>query len=172
MEQKKDDRHIITNYLTFRMCQEIYAANVANVVNIQELTTITEVPKSPDYFLGIINLRGKVLPVIDGRKKLNLCVSENTVNTCILVMEVSGRDTKTNIGMLVDEVDEVIEIEQEQIQPQPLVGKNQKEDVVLGLYKPQSTDKFTIVLNVNKLLSSGELANIQSNSPSVSIVNE
>lgn len=144
------------SYLTFKINEETYAINVANVKNIQELTRITEVPKSPDYFKGVIDLRGTVLPVLDPRIKLNLNVTENTINTCILVMEVGAENRTIQMGMLVDEVDEVIEITPNQIQPPPSKGNIQIVEILKGLYKQDDSEKFTMILDANKIFDVNE----------------
>ncbi len=145
------------SYLTFRIRNELFAASVLNVVNIQELNRITKVPNSPEYFMGVMNLRGKVLPVVDTKKKLHFGVSDSTENTCILVMELTNQTSRPQIGMLVDGVDEVIEINSQQVQAPSFLGKNLRTEVVHGLFKPEGSDAFIIILNVNKLLTSNEL---------------
>jgi purine-binding chemotaxis protein CheW len=145
------------SYLTFRIRNELFAASVLNVVNIQELNRITKVPNSPEYFMGVMNLRGMVLPVVDTKKKLNFGVSDSTENTCILVMELTNQTSRPQIGMLVDGVDEVIEINRQQVQAPSFLGKNLRTEVVHGLFKPEGSNAFIIILNVNKLLTSNEL---------------
>lgn len=149
------------SYLTFKMSGEKYAANVANVQNILELPKITKVPKTPDYFLGVIDLRGVVLPLIDIRIKLGLQKMEKTINTCILVMETDIENKSIQLGMLVDEVDEVIEIEQNQIQSPPSIGNKLRTEILQGLYKTTDNTNFTMILNLNKIFEMEELDDIR-----------
>ena len=101
---------VLHSILSFKVGKELFAAEVDKVLSILDLVKITRVPHSPDYMLGIINLRGSVLPVIDSRIRFGINTLEDTRNTCIIVMEVLiGHDT-IKIGVLVDEVNEVIYI--------------------------------------------------------------
>ena len=105
----------INSYLTFKLGEEEFAAHVGKVLNILEMTKITEVPKSPDYMKGVINLRGSVLPVIDTRIKFGMTPTEYTPNTCIVVMDIDMDGDSIHVGALVDSVQAVLEIEDTQI---------------------------------------------------------
>ena len=94
-------------YLTFQLDEEVFALDVSHVREILEFTTVTKVPKTPDFMRGVINLRGSVVPVLDMRLKFGLAAMEKTVNTCIIVVEVSGEGETTVIGALVDSVQEI-----------------------------------------------------------------
>ena len=113
-------------------------------------------PKTPDYMRGVINLRGSVVPVLDMRLKFGLTQTEKTVNTCIIVAEVSFEDERTIIGALVDSVEEVFELEPEQIEPAPKIGTQLKTEFIKGMGKRD--DHFIIILNIDKVFSSDELA--------------
>ncbi len=171
MEAKKNKKEESSSYLTFRMNSETYAIDVTNVQIILELSRITKIPKTPDYFLGIIDLRGAVLPVIDLRVKLGMKTFDNTINTCILVLEI-GIDKKTiNLGVLVDAVEEVIEITHDQVQVPPEIGNSFSSEFLEGLYKP--VDKsFIMILNVNKIFSINELIDISDLSEEMSVSNQ
>ncbi len=106
-------------YLTFKLAQEVFAVDVEKVREILELTTITKVPKTPEYMRGVINLRGSVVPVMDLRLKFGMPASERTVDTCIVVVEVLHENDVMVIGALADSVQEVFELEPEQIEPPP-----------------------------------------------------
>lgn len=142
-------------YLTFQLGAEVFAMDVSNVREILEFTTVTKVPKTPDYMRGAINLRGSVVPVFDMRLKFGLSASEKTVHTCIVVVEVAVEGETTVIGALVDSVQEVFELEPEQIEPPPKIGTQLKTDFIKGMGKRD--DGFIIVLDVNKVFSSEEL---------------
>jgi purine-binding chemotaxis protein CheW len=142
-------------YLTFQLGTEVFAMDVSNVREILEFTTVTKVPRTPDYMRGAINLRGSVVPVVDMRLKFGLPVSEKTVHTCIIVVEVAFEGDTTVIGALVDSVQEVFELEPEQIEPPPKIGTQLRTGFVKGMGKRD--DGFIIVLDVDKVFSSDEL---------------
>ena len=144
-----------TSYLSFKLGEEVFAASTDYVMNILEMVTITDVPQTPGYMKGIINLRGDVLPVIDMRIKFGLTPTEFTKNTCILVMEVKLDDEDVKIGALVDTVEEVINIDESEIRPSPTFNEKKGEDVIQGMVEAE--DKFMIILDVNKVFSREEI---------------
>ena len=143
------------SYLSFRLGEETFAANVSKVLNILEMTKITKVPKAPAHMKGVINLRGTVLPVIDTRVKLGLSATDVTVNTCILVLEVIVEGDILQVGALVDAVSEVLEIESEEILPPPSIGNRFKSDFIYGVYK-LNDENFIMIFDLNKLFSANE----------------
>jgi purine-binding chemotaxis protein CheW len=118
------------SYLTFKIGGEVFAANVTKVLSILELEPITKVPLSPDYLLGVINLRGSILPIIDGKIKFGMQIQENVKNPFIVVMEVNIDGETIQIGVLVDSVSEVIEVEEQNILPPPSIGSKYKADFI------------------------------------------
>jgi purine-binding chemotaxis protein CheW len=143
-------------YLTFQLGEEVFAIGVSNVREILEFTTVTKVPKTPEFMRGVINLRGSVVPVLDMRLKFGLTRTEKTVDTCIIVVEVSFEDENTIIGALVDSVQEVFDLEADQIEPAPKIGTQLKTEFIKGMGKRD--DQFIIILDINKVFSSEELA--------------
>ena len=121
-----------SQYLTFMLVDEIFALDVANVREILEYSSVTKVPRTPDFLLGIINVRGSVVPVVDMRIKLGLPASEPTVDTCIIVTEVSLEEETAIVGALVDAVQEVFELEAEMIEHPPRIGARWKTDFFQG----------------------------------------
>lgn len=107
----KEELSSLSSYLSFKLGDEVFAANVSKVLDILEMTNITKVPKAPPYLKGVINLRGTVLPLIDTRIKFGLSPTEFTPNTCILVLDIKIENEGLQIGSLVDSVQEVMEIE-------------------------------------------------------------
>ena len=156
--------------LSFRVGTEIFAAEVEKVLHILELPRITHVPACPDYMLGVINLRGSVLPVIDSRYRFGLAAAEDTRNTCIVVMEVllEGEDIK--IGLKVDAVLEVIEMNTGHMQAPPSIGQRFKTEFIKGIV--QHGNDFVMVLNLDKLFSSDELLVVKDASSDNTIENE
>ena len=108
-----------TQYLTFKLGDEIFALDVAKVREILDFTTITRVPKTPKFMRGVINLRGSVVPVVDMRLKFDMSMTQKTVNTCIVVVEIALDNETTVLGALVDSVQEVFELEPDQIEAAP-----------------------------------------------------
>ena len=100
-------------YLTFMLDRETFAIPVANVREVLDLAAVTRVPRTPDFMRGVINLRGGVVPVVDMRKKFNLPDAEDTVDTCIIVVEVNVDGDAMVIGALADSVQEVFELADE-----------------------------------------------------------
>jgi purine-binding chemotaxis protein CheW len=146
-------------YLTFQLEEEVFGVDVSHVREILEFSTVTKVPKTPDYMRGVINLRGSVVPVLDMRLKFGMTMTEKTVNTCIIVVEVSFEGETTIIGALVDSVDEVFELEPDQIEPAPHIGMQLKTEFIKGMGKRD--EKFIIILDIDKVFSSEELAAAQ-----------
>ncbi|MBX3006778.1 MAG: purine-binding chemotaxis protein CheW [Melioribacteraceae bacterium] len=142
-------------YLTFKLSDEVFGVDVAQVREILDYVKITKVPQTPDFMCGVINLRGSVVPVVDMNMKFGMVKTERTVNTCIVVVEVLLNDEKTILGALVDSVQEVFEIEPENIEPAPKIGTKLKTEFIKGMGKRD--DKFIIILNIDKVFTSEEL---------------
>jgi purine-binding chemotaxis protein CheW len=157
LQMKNMEKTNLSSYLTFNLGEELYASNVKNVINIVELSKITKVPRAPEYMLGIINLRGMVLPVIDTRKKFGLQEKEFSVNTCILVLEVVVNNANILVGALVDGVKEVIEIEDEEIKDPPTIGFSVNNYFITGVFKKKDEDSFIMILNMDSVFSTDEI---------------
>jgi len=143
-------------YLTFQLDDEVFAIDVANVREILEFNSVTRVPKSPEYMRGVINLRGSVVPVFDMRLKFGMTGTERTINTCIVVVEVSYEGEDIIIGALVDSVQEVFELEADQIEPAPKIGTHLRTEFIRGMGKRDET--FIIILDIDKVFSVEERA--------------
>jgi purine-binding chemotaxis protein CheW len=146
----------INSYLTFKLGDEVFAANVAKVLNILEMTKITKVPRAPEYMKGVINLRGSVLPLIDTRIKFDMGETVYTPNTCILVLDINLDGESIHVGSLVDSVQEVLEVDEAHIQPPPSIGSKYKSEFIEGMAKVD--DEFVMILNMDLIFSSDELA--------------
>ncbi|MBF0480569.1 MAG: chemotaxis protein CheW [Desulfovibrionaceae bacterium] len=153
-----DEKSLIDNhqYLTFSLGSEGFALNIATVREVLELTAITKVPRVPPFMRGVINLRGHAVPVVDMRKKFGLRAAEDTVNTCIIIVEVDFESGKQVLGALVDAVREVLELRGEDIEPAPRMGAAIKTDYIMGMGK--HGDDFIIILNNNSIFTEDELA--------------
>lgn len=146
-------------YLTFMLAEEVFAFDVAKVREILEFTPITKIPQTPDYMRGVINLRGGVVPVIDLRLNFGMSRTEETINTCIIVVEVSVNREPLVIGVLADSVQEVVEMEPQQIEPPPQIGISLKTEFIKGMGKVDND--FVMILDIDKVFSSDELNDIQ-----------
>ena len=148
-----------TQYLTFTLADEVFAVDVARVREILEMPSITKVPQVPDFMRGVINLRGCVVPVIDLRLKFNMAETAQTVNTCIIVVEVSMDGENIVLGALADSVQEVIEMEPSQIEAAPHIGTHLKTEFIRGMGKHDG--HFVMILDIDKVFSGAELAAVQ-----------
>ena len=146
-------------YLTFQLSDEIFAIDVVNVREILEFTTVTRVPRTPEYMRGVINLRGSVVPVLDMRLKFGMSLTEKTINTCIVVVEVAYEDEDIVIGALVDSVQEVFELESEQIEPAPRIGTHLRTEFIKGMGKKD--ERFIIILDIDRVFSAEEISSLQ-----------
>jgi purine-binding chemotaxis protein CheW len=151
-------------YLTFKLSDEVFAVDVAQVREILDLTPITKVPRSPEFMRGVINLRGSVVPVVDMRLKFGMPKTEYTINTCIVVVEVNIEGEPTILGAMADSVQEVFELMPGQIDPPPRIGTSLRLDFIHGIGKRD--DLFIMVLDIDKVFSVDELGVIMDASAS------
>lgn len=148
-----------TQYLTYKLDEEIFAIDISKVREVLDFTAITKVPQTPDFMRGVINLRGSVVPIVDLRRKFGMTETERTVNTCIIIVEVSVDNERTILGALADSVQEVIDLEPDQIESAPRIGMRLKTDFIKGMGKRDS--QFVIILDIDKVFSAEELAIVQ-----------
>ena len=146
----------VATYLTFMLGDEVFAIDVQNVREVLDFTSITRVPRTPDFMRGVINLRGGVVPVIDMRLKFGMEATDDTVDTCVIVMEISLDGDTTVVGALVDSVKEVFDLDSGQIEPPPRIGTRLKMEFIRGMGK--SGEQFIIILDIDKVFSADELS--------------
>lgn len=142
-------------YMTFKLGDELFAINVSEVREVLEVLQITKVPTAPAYVRGVVNVRGLAIPVVDLRLRFGLSSISDTVNTRIIVMELTIDGESAVIGGLADSVHEVIELEQGNINPPPRMAMCWRTDFILGMGK--RGDEFIIIIDVNAVFSSEEL---------------
>jgi len=142
-------------YLTFVLCEEEYGLEILKVREIMGLLDVTPVPQTPAFVKGVINLRGKVIPVVDLRLKFGMPEVEYTKETCIIVVDVGA----LLMGIIVDTVSEVIEIKEEEIEPAPSFGEKVDVKFILGMGKIKG--KVKILLDIDRVLSSEELSAVE-----------
>ncbi|MBF0444268.1 MAG: purine-binding chemotaxis protein CheW [Magnetococcales bacterium] len=145
-----------TQFLTFLLDGEVFAVDIAKIREVLEFTSVTKVPRTPPFMRGVINLRGSVVPVVDLRAKFHMPIGENTVNTCIIILEIAIEDGITIMGAIADSVQEVIKLEADQIDLPPKLGTRLPSDFLVGVGKQDAN--FIMILNVDKILSAEELS--------------
>jgi purine-binding chemotaxis protein CheW len=145
-----------TQYLTFKLDSEVFALDIAKVREVLDFTTVTRVPRTPDFMRGVINLRGSVVPVVDLRRKFNMSLSETTVNTCIIISEVTVDGDTIVLGALADSVQEVIDLAPENIAPAPRIGTKLRTEFIKGMGK--QNDRFVMLLDIDRIFSADDLA--------------
>ena len=150
----------LSTYLTFSLGDETFGLDVGNVREVLDLTDVTKVPRTPDFMRGVINLRGKVVPVVDMRIKFALPAMDDTVDTCIIVTEVGLEGETVVIGALADSVREVFQISADEIEPPPSIGLTMSTDFIRGIGK--QGDEFVIILDVNRIFTGDELLHFTS----------
>ncbi len=155
---ENDDKKA-NSYLSFRLGEEFFVIHVDRVHKIMEVSRITEVPKTPDYMKGVINLRGTVLPVIDSRVKFGMTPVEQTKGTSILVIDVKIGEDMVKTGLLVDAVKAVEKIDDEDLLPPPSIGDRYKSEFISGMARVN--DKFFIVLDMDAVFSVDEQLDIR-----------
>ena len=146
------------SFLSFKLAEEHFTIPVMKIMEILEVPKITKVPQSPNFLVGVINLRGAVLPVIDTRIKFGMPQIEYTINTCILVLSLEVNDEELVVGALVDSVSEVFELDEGMIKPTPTIATKYRADYIQGMI--QENDQFMMVLNIDKVFSSNDLESI------------
>jgi len=145
-------------YLTFLVDKEKLGINIHEVKEIIELSNITRVPLTPDYIQGVINLRGNVVPVVDLSARLSRAKSNITKRSCIVLVEVTTDGESQNIGMLVDQVNEILEIPNENIQAAPEFGADIRVEFIQAMGRVD--DDFIILLEISRVLSVAELSQL------------
>jgi purine-binding chemotaxis protein CheW len=148
-----------TQYLTFKLDDEIFALDISKVREVLDFTTITKVPRTPEFMRGVINLRGSVVPVVDMRLKFGMSRIEKTVNTCIIIVEVTVDGERVILGMLADSVQEVLELGPDHIEPAPKIGTRLETEFIKGMGKRD--EHFIIILDIDKIFSTEELSLVQ-----------
>ena len=145
----------IIQLVSFKLGKEEFGVDILKVQEINRMLEITEMPNSPDFVEGIVNLRGRIIPVIDLKKRLNLPIKEHDNSTRIIVVELGGK----TVGFIVDEVSEVLRIESNITEPPPEMVAGIESDFITAVAKLE--DKLLILLDLNKVLSQEEEQKLQ-----------
>lgn len=153
--KEKDDK-----YLIFRIAEEEYGIEILKVQEIIGMISVTKVPRMPEFIKGVINLRGKIIPVVDFRLKFGFDEIEYTERTCIIVVQIRRNGADMVMGLIVDEVSEVEEIKSDQVDPAPQIGIQVNTEFIDGVGKLE--DRVVILLNADRVLNMDELDQLQS----------
>lgn len=148
-----------TQYLSFKLAEEVFALDIGKVREVLDFTTVTKVPQTPDFMRGVINLRGSVVPVVDLKLKFGMQETARTVNTCIIIVEVALEGETVVLGALADSVQEVLELEPSGIEPAPKIGTKLSTDFIRGMGKREQG--FLMILDIDRIFSSEELGLVQ-----------
>ncbi len=143
-------------YLTFSMADEEYGIGILKIKEIIGMMPITTVPQTPDFVKGVINLRGKVIPVMDLRLRFGMEAIDYTERTCIIVVEIEGSTGTIQIGIVVDSVSEVLNVKGEDIEDTPTFGTKLNTEYILGMAKMEGGVK--ILLDIDRVLNAEEIA--------------
>jgi purine-binding chemotaxis protein CheW len=144
-----------TQYLTFMLDEEVFALDIAKVREVLDFTHATRVPRTPAFMRGVINLRGSVVPVVDLRLKFGMSATEKTVNTCVIITEVTVDNDTTVLGCLADSVQEVLNLAAENISPAPKIGTRLRTDFLKGMGNQE--DRFIMLLDIDRVFSAAEV---------------
>jgi len=143
-------------FLSFVLGAEEYGLEILKVQEINGMMGITRVPRTPEYVRGVINLRGRVIPIVSLRQKFKMPAVEDTEKTCIIVVQVNYKDSELTMGIIVDEVSEVLNIRADQIETAPAFGGGMEEtDFITGMGKLE--DKVVILLDIDSILNDAEI---------------
>lgn len=142
-------------YLTFNLAQEEYGIGILKIKEIIGMMPITKIPRTPEFVKGVVNLRGKVIPVIDLRLKFDMEKISYTERTCIIVVEIDSKEMTVLIGIVVDSVSEVLNIKENQIEETPSFGVNLHTNYILGMAKADGGVK--ILLDIDRVLNTQEI---------------
>lgn len=143
-------------YLTFRLGNEEYGLGIMMIKEIIGMMTITAIPQTPSYVKGVINLRGKVIPVVDLRLRFSMEEIPHDDRTCIIVADIGGEAADVLVGLIVDSVSEVMNIDPDKIEPPPSFGITLDTDYILGIAKSDSDVR--ILLDIGRVFSDNEIS--------------
>ncbi|HEX8963602.1 MAG TPA: chemotaxis protein CheW [Rhodocyclaceae bacterium] len=142
-------------YLTFLLGEEMFAIGILAIREIIEYGYLTEVPMTPPFIRGVINLRGAVVPVVDLAVRFGRTPRENTKRTCVVIVEVAAENARHEMGIVVDAVNEVLEIPRAEIEPPPEFGARVRIDFISGMGKVDGN--FVVLLDMDRVLSADEV---------------
>ncbi|MCG6551720.1 MAG: chemotaxis protein CheW [Candidatus Magnetominusculus sp. LBB02] len=143
-----------TQYLSFKLDTGVFAIEISKVREVLEFVSVTEIPQTPAYMRGVINIRGSVVPVVDLKYKFGMDVTQKTISTCVIIVEVKINGVNTIIGALTDSVSEVFELDPKNVDPAPTIGTHLNVEFIKGMGKRGNS--FIIILDIDRVFSSSE----------------
>jgi purine-binding chemotaxis protein CheW len=143
-------------YLSFKLGEDIFALEIGKVREVLDFTAITNIPRTPAFMRGVINVRGGMVPVVDLRLKFGMAKTEKTVNTCLIIVEVTVDEETTVLGALADSVQEVMDLGPEHVEPAPKIGARLNTAFIRGMGR--HNERLVIILDIDKVFSSDERA--------------
>ena len=149
----------MSQYLTFHLEEEMFTLSISQVREVLDFTSVTKIPRTPDFMRGVINLRGNVVPIIDLRLKFGMTQTEKTIRTRIIIIDVEVDNESTILGILADSVEDVIDLNIDQIVPSPKIGTRLRTEFMKGMGK--YNEQFIIILDIDKVFSVEELTLVQ-----------
>lgn len=149
-------KNLAGKYLTFYLAEEEYAVEILKVQEIIQMQSVTKVPKVPGFVRGIINLRGKVIPIVELRVKFGMEPVEDTDKTAIVVIKINNGESEITMGIIIDDVKEVKDLEAYNIEASPSFGTEIDTEFIMGICK--SDINVSILLDIDKILTDGEVS--------------
>lgn len=146
-------------YLTFRLAEEDYGIPLLQVKEIIGMMPVTAVPQTPEYVKGVINLRGKVIPVSDLRLRFGMAATPYNERTCIIVVDIQGDGQSTRMGVIVDAVSEVLNVRGEEIEPAPSFGHQARTEYILGM--ANMDERVKLLLDIDRVFDPLEIAELE-----------
>lgn len=165
-EQSKAAKVDSIQVLSFVLDREWFGVEISSIQEVLEYQRVTPVPRTPEFMLGVINLRGKVIPVVDLREHFAMAVAETTVDTCIVIVHVDIDGEKTALGILADRVQEVVEIRTDDISAPPKIGNRVDSQYIYGMARLD--EQFVILLRLSRIFSADEMQQVIGTVPEAS----
>lgn len=159
METNTIDIQIPQHVLCFRLEKELFAVNVVKVIEIIEVPKVSKIPKAPTYMSGVINVRGYMVPLVDTRVKLGMSETNFSVDTCVVVTEINANGQRLAVGILVDEVLEVLDINTEEVKPAPKFETNEYEQFIQGMFGVDGS--YAMILDLDQVFSLHEIIQLE-----------
>lgn len=154
-DQSLNEEELDYQFLTFKLAGEEYGISITKVQEIKGWCPVTKIPNTPDYVSGVLNIRGNIVPIIDVRARFNLEKIEYTPTTVIIVLSIVSESRKKDVGIVVDAVSDVLNVNKEHIKETPELGDNVDVEFLNGM--TSTGDQMVMLLNIDKLLQSGDL---------------
>ncbi len=151
-------KRLAGKYLTLKLASEEYGLEILKVQEIIFMQEVTQIPRTPNFVRGVINLRGKVIPVIELRTKFGMDNTEDTIYTCIIVVQIGINDNSLTMGIIIDDVSEVLDISASDIQETPSFGTEIETDFIMGVGK--IGDNLKMLLDIEKVLTRDEISSL------------